>query len=551
MSKEIFFSHDNNSFDFYKTPSVPYQISFQEPATPVMNGLLDLHDYVFFFLIIIVSVVLVLLIQVTYTFSVSTRKPIFFSFSPSSKIYFFNILDIFRVLLSLFLSFFIFMFYFLTNIFKTYSADFFKLSVKLFADLSPNSFCKKPFSNVYNIHLNKNLEHTKKDLIAKASFSFLNFDYLSLIKSDIDYSSLNLNNLYSDSNFSLQDKIYTPINNIIANSDFNEFNAFTQTDYLNNLDFIFFFDSEKSLIILDDVSLYTELDYEVISDQDYLEDELAKVVLDNIIVQIFSSKPFMKFDFFYQIYSSIFFPKIVSKNSQSDLDSILAQALNNIFLNNVLSSKTISLQRSLKIGYFNHSTKLEIVWTLIPIFIIGLIITPSFFFMYAIDEDMESVLTIRVIGHQWFWSYVYALPTYTYDISNNVQEMSNYLTNTTIDLNVPTERQYLAFDSYMLDNMNDGSPRLLATDAVLILPKFSHINCIITSTDVIHSWAVPSFGVKVDAVPGRLNRADVFAEHEGMFFGQCSELCGVNHSFMPIHIQVVSLSDFLKFIFGV
>ena len=158
--------------------------------------------------------------------------------------------------------------------------------------------------------------------------------------------------------------------------------------------------------------------------------------------------------------------------------------------------------------------------------------------MYAIDEDMESLLTIRVIGHQWFWSYIYALPDYNIfltlsDVSNSTSQIY---------------KEYLSFDSYMLDNLSDGSPRLLATDSILILPKYSHINCIITSSDVIHSWAVPSFGVKVDAVPGRLNRADVFVEHEGMFFGQCSELCGVNHSFMPIHIQVVSLSDFLRFL---
>ncbi len=99
-----------------------------------------------------------------------------------------------------------------------------------------------------------------------------------------------------------------------------------------------------------------------------------------------------------------------------------------------------------------------------------------------------------------------------------------------------------------ISELKEKMPRLLSVDNPIYLPAKSNIIIRVTSEDVIHSWAIPSFGVKVDAVPGRLNRADVFVEHEGMFFGQCSELCGVNHSFMPIHIQVVSLSDFLRFL---
>ena len=274
-----------------------------------------------------------------------------------------------------------------------------------------------------------------------------------------------------------------------------------------------------------------------------------------------------------------------------------------------------------RIGHFNHSTKVEIIWTVIPILVIGLLITPSFFLMYAIDEDIASLFTVKVIGHQWYWSYTYEVPASLVvffkdendpffaelkelDIFlNNVEflkksdnfliflqflpleervsflslsdffsimllnpsflDLYNFSTIGGLDnfLNsnialiqgfsvndlILSSRLSYSFDSYMLDKVNFGFPRLLATDEVLVLPKYSHINCVITADDVIHSWALPSLGIKVDAVPGRLNRTDLFLEHEGMFYGQCSELCGVNHSFMPIHIESVSLSEFIDF----
>jgi heme/copper-type cytochrome/quinol oxidase subunit 2 len=164
--------------------------------------------------------------------------------------------------------------------------------------------------------------------------------------------------------------------------------------------------------------------------------------------------------------------------------------------------------------------------------------------MYAIDEDIESLLTLRVIGHQWYWSYAYSFPTYNYEELYFLDEINN------ISLNFSHIKKYFSFDSYLSDEIEKGFPRLLSNDNIILLPKYSHINCIITSSDVIHSWAVPSFGVKVDAVPGRLNRADVFVEHEGFFFGQCSELCGVNHSFMPISVKVVPLADFLNLLYN-
>ena len=151
------------------------------------------------------------------------------------------------------------------------------------------------------------------------------------------------------------------------------------------------------------------------------------------------------------------------KNKEFNLFSLEA-IIGNLIVNIFSNFTSIKLYRILKIGYFNHSTRLEIVRTIIPILIIGLIITPSFFFMYAIDEDMESLLTLRVIGHQWYRSYVYALPSYILTDDSGISVIFN---NPDINLNnfIPSEKKYFTFDSYMADNMTDGSPRLL----VLIL----------------------------------------------------------------------------------
>jgi heme/copper-type cytochrome/quinol oxidase subunit 2 len=202
------------------------------------------------------------------------------------------------------------------------------------------------------------------------------------------------------------------------------------------------------------------------------------------------------------------------------------------YLNSCFSAAYIRLHNKSKIRYFSHATRLELYWTIIPIFIILCILIPSVFLMYGIDEDVDTAVTVNVVGHQWYWSYSYDVPFLT-----NISQLRN-------------NKLVLEFDSYMLDEINNGAPRLLATDKILLLPETVHINFLISATDVIHSWAVPSFGVKVDAVPGRINRADVFLEQQGMFFGQCSELCGVNHSYMPIQVQSVEYHSFLEKLLG-
>jgi len=168
-----------------------------------------------------------------------------------------------------------------------------------------------------------------------------------------------------------------------------------------------------------------------------------------------------------------------------------------------------------------HGTILEIVWTLIPSFILMLIAIPSFSLLYSMDEIIDPSVTLKAIGHQWYWSYEY----------------SDY--NDTI-----------AFDSYMVptEELTLGQFRLLEVDNPVVLPTNVHIRVIITAVDVLHSWAVPALGVKLDAVPGRLNQASVFIKRSGVYYGQCSELCGVNHGFMPISVKAVDMDSYVSWI---
>jgi cytochrome c oxidase subunit 2 len=166
-----------------------------------------------------------------------------------------------------------------------------------------------------------------------------------------------------------------------------------------------------------------------------------------------------------------------------------------------------------------HGTLLEVVWTLVPSFILLLIAVPSFALLYSMDEVIDPKITIKVIGHQWYWQY---------------------------ECNDPSVK--FNFDSYMVPEaeLSKGDFRLLEVDNKLVLPVNTHVRFLITGADVLHSFAVPSFGIKVDAVPGRLNQTSVYVKREGTFYGQCSELCGVNHGFMPIKVNVVSLNEFLE-----
>lgn len=172
--------------------------------------------------------------------------------------------------------------------------------------------------------------------------------------------------------------------------------------------------------------------------------------------------------------------------------------------------------------YLVDGTLLEIIWTIIPAIILILIALPSLKLLYLMDEVMDPALTIKAIGHQWYWSYEY----------------SDYQTET------------LEFDSYMVptSDLNKGDFRLLEVDNRLVVPINTHVRVLVTGADVLHSFAVPALAIKMDAVPGRLNQTGFFIKRPGVFYGQCSEICGANHSFMPIVIEAVSLDKYISWI---
>lgn len=166
-----------------------------------------------------------------------------------------------------------------------------------------------------------------------------------------------------------------------------------------------------------------------------------------------------------------------------------------------------------------HQSLFEILWTIIPACILVVLAIPSLQLLYSLDFlvlDYEPIITVKVLGHQWYWTYEYVV----FSEAN------------------PVNFELINFDSYLVpdDELNLDGLRLLEVDNPLIIPGNSYIRFLVTSVDVLHAWAVPSLGIKVDAVPGRLNQVFTFIKRTGDFYGQCSEICGVNHGFMPIRI---------------
>ena len=162
-----------------------------------------------------------------------------------------------------------------------------------------------------------------------------------------------------------------------------------------------------------------------------------------------------------------------------------------------------------------HNTLVEVVWTVVPIIILIGIAIPSFRLLYLQRDFPPAEMTIKAIGNQWYWSYQYP-------------------------------DQGVSFDQYLKqkDKLQDGEPYLLATDTEVVVPINKVVRVIVTANDVLHAWTIPSFGSKIDAVPGRLNETWFKAEKEGVYYGQCSELCGKDHAYMPITVRVVAEDEY-------
>nr|AOY39151.1 cytochrome c oxidase subunit 2 [Meropathus sp. BMNH 675618] len=170
--------------------------------------------------------------------------------------------------------------------------------------------------------------------------------------------------------------------------------------------------------------------------------------------------------------------------------------------------------------YLLEGQLIELIWTILPAIILIFIALPSLNLLYLLDEINNPMISIKSIGHQWYWSYEYS------------------------------DFKQIEFDSYMIpmNELKMNSFRLLDVDNRIVLPYNSQIRMMITSSDVLHSWTIPSLSVKIDATPGRLNQINFFMNRAGIFFGQCSEICGANHSFMPIVLESISSSYFIKWI---
>ena len=173
-----------------------------------------------------------------------------------------------------------------------------------------------------------------------------------------------------------------------------------------------------------------------------------------------------------------------------------------------------------------ESQIIECIWTIIPAVILIQIAMPSLLLLYMLDESVDSSLTVKVLGHQWYWSYEYR------------------------DFWSVSDRSHIEFDAYIIptNELERSMFRLLDVDNRTLAPFNIHVRILIRSADVLHAWTVPSLGVKADAVPGRLNQVKFIRQRPGVFFGQCSEICGANHRFIPIVIEVVRSRAFLNWI---
>ncbi len=194
----------------------------------------------------------------------------------------------------------------------------------------------------------------------------------------------------------------------------------------------------------------------------------------------------------------------------------------------------------------SHNTLIEVLWTAVPVLILVVIAVPSFKLLYAQDQTPPADLVVKAIGSQWYWTYEY--PDYDNMSFDAVMLSEKFFT----DQSAESQAQRAEAVGYLQNFLNsDKTPeihRLLDTDTRIVVPVGKVVKVLVTASDVIHSWTIPAFGIKVDAVPGRLNEVWFKANEIGTYYGQCSELCGVRHAYMPIVVEAVSQEDFDRWV---
>ncbi len=244
------------------------------------------------------------------------------------------------------------------------------------------------------------------------------------------------------------------------------------------------------------------------------------------------------------------------------------------------SKEFIKKYHKFKLEDFCHAPRIEFFWTVVPLIMLAFMGWPSFKTLYAVEQLVDPLHSVVVVGNQWYWSYGYS----DFDIISNLileldtKENMDMLKEYTIKkfagdnivLYIELNRAFRNKDLFQLiskyfrdyeeskimydcviisdEDLPKGYPRLLSTDQVLILPSHTIVRLMITSNDVIHSWALPSHGIKMDAVPGRINQVNFITSFWGTYWGQCSESCGINHGFMPIEVRVLPMNDYFDYI---
>jgi len=266
---------------------------------------------------------------------------------------------------------------------------------------------------------------------------------------------------------------------------------------------------------------------------------------------------------------------------QSDSNFLFKNYENSKIFNKFSESKKfIKSYHKFKLEDFCHAPRVEFFWTVVPLIMLAFMGWPSFKTLYAVEQLVDPLHSVVVVGNQWYWSYGYS----DFDIISNLileldtkknmdmlkEHAIKKFAGDNLVLCIELSRAFKNKDLFQLiskyfrdyeeskimydcviisdEDLPKGYPRLLSTDQVLVLPSHTIVRLMITSNDVIHSWALPSHGIKMDAVPGRINQVNFITSFWGTYWGQCSELCGINHGFMPIEVRVLPMNDYFDFI---